>query len=895
MQVPDLSLNNLSSGSDKVEIIIRASEDKSVQISHRSVGTTDKKTKSTNTEKVFNRKPSNVVIKIREPESKKEKKVTEISTGTSYQSLPVETSRSKSISNKELLGPQKQQTNFNQLVQIDENDGTKEINPRLFRYIKKLLGMSRQSIDDLTVSSISEVSTPHESVVQIASNQAREKLQSVMQHFNLTPEDIKRYYISSSTLSTTDISLENEIQEIMKPTMLLSSDEKSFPQDIDPSIGKNIYSSGSVSENEIIANQHEVSPPRPSSPPYGTRRPPPPLRLQSPQPSTSKGVKSISPRATNDYIDDAIRSRPVNRKQFSRVDGTDRFTTIQSKSPDRELEQRQKSVKHVKEIRSFSLDESRKSPTFREEPVISPRDTKLRSPIKSSIRREPSPRRDRAGASSVETWQQPEQFLQFVRETLGVSVEEFNNLGFQDLFAQHTELSEYCHERIKSLMDLIDKVRNDKITLGSLSPDDPASITLTSYLELPESKKPPVEQEKSSSSSSISQEALDKYLLGIEKDPIPPTKTKKHKEKVNFDVSQGNKFVSDNPETFVPMLQGIPKYGEGVSAAPYVSQIIQKIKPKPPPSLARANMRGYVDVMPHELSTIVEADTMASSKNTSVHSPKKNEHRVVLDVVDRKTIEGELIEKPSEESPQLSNASGDYVTITPDRIVDLDKSEIKGKQVVVLKSPEQKKTSPKSTPTNQDPMIDSTKSNISGVQPLSDSNSSPDELESLLRKFKLDWAISLVRKTEQALALSSSSSTSELDSKFKSSDVSITELYRQLYQKLASSSGSEIDKSQILSDLSSHFRDLNDLSRIQSTTTGLKAESRTDSRNKSQQQRTSTPVQISHSSESFSKEVMFKGDSEISSVRNSSEENMFLSIPNLTLNTTNCSLNKTKK
>ncbi|RZB40604.1 hypothetical protein BDFB_007957 [Asbolus verrucosus] len=70
--------------------------------------------------------------------------------------------------------------------------GGKIIDPRLLTYIKKLLNMSRASIDELTVSATSEVSTPSPSVVETPTNNPLLQLLNVMKYFNLDFADLQK-------------------------------------------------------------------------------------------------------------------------------------------------------------------------------------------------------------------------------------------------------------------------------------------------------------------------------------------------------------------------------------------------------------------------------------------------------------------------------------------------------------------------------------------------------------------------------------------------------------------------------------------------------------------------------------------------------------------------------
>ncbi|KYB27244.1 uncharacterized protein LOC100142081 [Tribolium castaneum] len=96
----------------------------------------------------------------------------------------------------------------------------KQLDPRLLVYIKKLLNMSRASIDDLTISA-SDVSTPSHSVVETPSNNPLLKLLNVMKYYNLDVADLQkqlsyetddsgRHYNTSESIAVTTSTSEGD-------------------------------------------------------------------------------------------------------------------------------------------------------------------------------------------------------------------------------------------------------------------------------------------------------------------------------------------------------------------------------------------------------------------------------------------------------------------------------------------------------------------------------------------------------------------------------------------------------------------------------------------------------------------------------------------------------------
>ncbi|KAF2881366.1 hypothetical protein ILUMI_24809 [Ignelater luminosus] len=85
----------------------------------------------------------------------------------------------------------------------------KLVEQQLLSYIKRLLTMSHKSVDDLAVSSVSEMSTPGSSIINVQTNIHLNQFEDIISHFNLNasyPFDNSRHYntIASSSKSTSN-------------------------------------------------------------------------------------------------------------------------------------------------------------------------------------------------------------------------------------------------------------------------------------------------------------------------------------------------------------------------------------------------------------------------------------------------------------------------------------------------------------------------------------------------------------------------------------------------------------------------------------------------------------------------------------------------------------------
>ncbi|KRT81706.1 hypothetical protein AMK59_5668, partial [Oryctes borbonicus] len=118
------------------------------------------------------------------------------STSTSYFSPPDYTKSDFS------RGPQAQSTGtrpsyYSSDMTSKSGQPRRKIDPRLLTYIKKLLTMSRNNIDDLGVSSVSDVSTPSASLMNDAKNNSLNQLRNIVKYFNINLDDLA-YYLNYS-------------------------------------------------------------------------------------------------------------------------------------------------------------------------------------------------------------------------------------------------------------------------------------------------------------------------------------------------------------------------------------------------------------------------------------------------------------------------------------------------------------------------------------------------------------------------------------------------------------------------------------------------------------------------------------------------------------------------
>ncbi|XP_066143260.1 myb-like protein X [Euwallacea fornicatus] len=392
-----------------------------------------------------------------------------------------------------------------------------------------------------------------------------------------------------------------------------------------------------------------------------------------------------------------------------------------------------------------------------------------------------------------------------------------------ELLSQYANVTDSCIKRIANLAAMIEQLRREKIQMIASPPlispifSDDKDNSSTKYFEFPPTGD---KLKETSSTASMDEEELNKRLLEIDMSLAEKLREFRqvqaqseaeeeqldqqfvdrlqrliHQQEPQKDLQPGKPFVQflvDIPK--LPILEPEP---EGYNDA----------KRRPPPSkglITAKKFNGNISLMPHELSTIAEADSQLSNK-VSPNTSKLNMKEAVAEA-------------------SLQSDSSKSLTC-----------------------------------------IESTCTNI-GTSILTSSSSGSDmkSIETMLKSIGMEWAIPTLHKTQEALALTSSSSDLSLKEK-KSSRTSASELSlkeflkKKLENKISSSS---LNKSEASSG--SFVRDCSELSAIQVTSSAEKTK-----------QRTSTPVISSKSTMNQSKEEqqqLFTGASDISSVRSTSGE-----------------------
>lgn len=448
-----------------------------------------------------------------------------------------------------------------------------------------------------------------------------------------------------------------------------------------------------------------------------------------------------------------------------------------------------------------------------------------------------------------------------------MSLEDYSKQCYPNMMSKYAEVAKSCNERITSLTAMIEKVRLEKKRMmQSRSSSESDKENSTSYLDLPKdiAKKSLIncKSPDSANNSTKEQEELNRELLDIDLSLAAKLKTLTPSEvraqhflngKVSHALSQnssrqaasisGLSDISHNMVTddsavkeleeksrdfntdFIPLLLDIPKLPK-LSVPNELQYEIHKNK-KPPPSKGLTVVRkfnGDILTVPHELSTIVEADTHTSSKYQKVSSSDTSS-----------SLGSNIVSLRTNQMPQQSNKSKKS---TEESVPDILS------EVVQNQNEHHESTSKVSTKGHKRILVHKA-SEGKGMHLSSDSSTEKsndiETVETMLQEIGMAWAVTTLRKTQEALALTSSSSSLDISIKQKevkltdsgsSSELSVRDLIgKQFLAKLTSNLTNSSDNS--LSSLMKEFQDISAIQGSSSTTNHEKTN-----------QRTSTPVHI---------------------------------------------------
>ncbi|CAG9862874.1 unnamed protein product [Phyllotreta striolata] len=424
-----------------------------------------------------------------------------------------------------------------------------------------------------------------------------------------------------------------------------------------------------------------------------------------------------------------------------------------------------------------------------------------------------------------------------------------------ELVNKYAEISDSVAKRIEALTKMIENLRHEKTKILR---DTKTADFSTAYMDLPEPKSSS-STTSSSKSSSLDDEDVGRRLVEIDQSDLdrleqlrgnsnecdgPSNRGARHLNETNEEIlsrlqrlkEHEQPSTSKEEQSFVPILSDIPRLPK---FEPQNEANATHRRPPPSKGLAAAKkFNGNISLNPHELSTIVEADSQLSTKLPSPETSGNNLNAPLLTIpeIDLDSASGmaSCRDKSKSSSGKDYKSGKDYSTSNKD---DSMKSCEEFPSSILLPSSSSSSGKKKTRD-------DSTCGAIS-FQQSSSSSDDVESIEAMLRSIGMEWAIPTLYKTQEALALGSSSSSSLELSKKKGeagSDISLNEYLKKKILKLpASTLISETTPPSFIGD--------------QTELSGIPASSGEHSR-----QRTSTPINIDNSKTGFT-------DSDLSSIK----------------------------
>ncbi|XP_058824040.1 uncharacterized protein LOC131684844 [Topomyia yanbarensis] len=189
--------------------------------------------------------------------------------------------------------------------------GQKNMDPSLMQYIVRLLGMSRQSIEQLGVSSSTTISTPHDSVVNVSGNQS--SIEEDMAKDQSRLDKLRRFIDENYNFL-------NEIDETLKE------------QELSGTLDENISRVGDIWMRTLSRKENEIRQKKPpqSKTPDAPRQPPvqqsPATKesslksiLKSPRKVPAKVAKIITPQGHVEIINLSDRDEQEVLEKYSQL------------------------------------------------------------------------------------------------------------------------------------------------------------------------------------------------------------------------------------------------------------------------------------------------------------------------------------------------------------------------------------------------------------------------------------------------------------------------------------------------------------------------------------------------------------------------------------------------
>ncbi|XP_011197459.3 uncharacterized protein LOC105222001 [Bactrocera dorsalis] len=463
------------------------------------------------------------------------------------------------------------------------------LNPLIAHYVQRLLGMSRNSVLGLGVSS-SDIETPSSSIMNVSSNRvsatvnladSQERIQRVQRFI-----EENRSFISEleDTLRTqSDVTLETSI--------------RMFEEIWQQRLRKEQHSGGEKAMKQPQARQRKEIAPSAAD-----------ARVRVPRAQEAKVTRKADKSSTNTHTRTVMAnaSPSVSQQQRASVEHTRVPTAVQAKQAQGQAKQAQGQAKKVQ-----GQDKQMQGQHPRQAAQNGGKTARI------------STERTATNASADS---QP-------KRDISVDTEERRA---EEQIARYEQLTENCTQRIAELTELIQKVRTEKkrlmeVTLSSVS----EGRNSTEYIELPDGTRrrsnASVDRNTSISSGSSAGASVRQALTTQPTTSIDYTPPDILEQQTAATSAEGLSAL----DSAAPLEKHKPtgmSHDSGISISrPLTAQDVEPPsqasstthpshhggggrKARPPPTLQRYSPNFAEDDVVHELSTIIEVDTPATSR-----------------------------------------------------------------------------------------------------------------------------------------------------------------------------------------------------------------------------------------------------------------------------------------
>uniref|UniRef100_A0A336LPP1 CSON015430 protein n=1 Tax=Culicoides sonorensis TaxID=179676 RepID=A0A336LPP1_CULSO len=522
----------------------------------------------------------------------------------------------------------------------DSKNDKKALNPFLSHYIIRLLGMSRDSIDNLGMTSGSDIPTPNTSVIDVSNNiSTSSSLEQV--------ERLKKFVSENK----------NFIKEVNKT---ISQQNFNGTHNQNSKIVENVWNETlNKKEKEMahhdkqknIIKKTRVN--RPCNQPL--------------KPILKKGVK-----------ENPLKITPPPIRTLRLCSNLIRRSTISSTLRSKSVSPRKNKQFNTKQIENNGLNKNRRTRSVSPERRTSESSNSSPSKIKSILK-------------------SPRKLLTSNINDIIDEVELLRVAGKHEdkILDKYAELTENCSKRINELAQMIEMARVDKKLVLESSMTSTEQPNSTEYMDLPSRINQNNFDDRTSPDTLSYQEEnmlhkpTMKQMQNIGKSRDSGISMSRPVTSSDFRASTEN-VVLEETSDFVPILKDIPKvkqtdklqhnsaeklqeelqkFGSYIqdldnSMAKLTKGLHQKQKSKPPTSIAKYTIAQIpIPDQPHELSTIIEAETSTISKqNKSTEKPviRLSERSVELKAEDFPNFD-EYLKARVEQFTQDSVITTDYV------------------------------------------------------------------------------------------------------------------------------------------------------------------------------------------------------------------------------------------